>query len=202
MKLALFCVVAFWLALLAVPDRVTSESNLFAQGKREYRTGQFAEAERDFRRVTKTEPTNIYAQFYLGQSLFRQEKYSLSVVPFEKARGLEKTGKKLSSDEHRILVDQLAMAYGMSGDFKKAQQLLNEAIQEDPDYPLNYYNLACAYAEQGNKPEMLANLSRAFERRDKVLKGEELPNPRDDSSFQKYSQDEDFVKLLKRLGYD
>ena len=36
-------------------------------------------------------------------------------------------------------------------------------INQDPEYPLNYYNLACGCAEEGNKNQALANLS--FERK-------------------------------------
>jgi len=123
------------------------------------------------------------------------------VVPYEKARALETNGSKLSSDQHRILVDQLVMAYGVSGDLKKARALLDGAIQQDPEYPLNYYNLACAVAEEGDKNKALANLSLAFQHKDNVLKGEKMPDPRTDSSFQKYVRDDDFMVLMKKLGY-
>jgi predicted Zn-dependent protease len=94
------------------------------------------------------------------------------------------------------------MAYGISGKLKKAQALLEDAIHQDPEYPLNYYNLACAYADQGDKEKVLSNLSLAFEHKDHVLKGEQMPDPRSDSSFQKYVRDEDFIKLMKKLSYD
>jgi hypothetical protein len=66
---------------------------------------------------------------------------------------------------------------------------------------LNYYNLACVFAEDGNKGKMLANIELAFQHKDHVLKGERMPDPRSDSSFQKYVQDDDFVKLMKALGF-
>jgi hypothetical protein len=43
-----------------------------------------------------------------------------------------KAGKALSSDQHRIVIDQLVMAYGISGQLKKAHELLDEAISQDP----------------------------------------------------------------------
>ncbi len=150
----------------------------------EYKSGQYAAAERDCREIIKQNPSNILAQIYLGQSLYMQKKYAQSV------------------DQHRILVDQLVIAYGISGNLKKAHSLLDDAIRQDPDYPLNYYNLACAFAEEGDKAKMLANLSMAFQRKDHVLKGEQMPDPRTDDSFQKYVHDDDFVKLMKRLGYN
>jgi predicted Zn-dependent protease len=114
---------------------------------------------------------------------------------------LERTGSKLAADQHRILVDQLAMAYGISGDLKKSRALLESAIRDDPEYPLNYYNLACAYAEEGGKGKAFTNLSLAFQHKEHVLKGAQMPDPRTDSSFQKYLGDEDFIKLMAKLGY-
>jgi predicted Zn-dependent protease len=164
----------------------------------EFREGRYSDAERDFREVAKADPSNVYAQVYLGQALFKQEKYPAAVGPFEKVRGMEKEGKKLSADQHRIVVDQLVMAYGISGQLKKAHGLLDEAIPQDPGYPLNYYNLACAFAEED---KALANLALAFQHKDQVLKGEQMPDPRSDSSFAKYVRDGDFLKLMKSLGF-
>ena len=89
----------------------------------------------------------------------------------------------------------------MRGDLKKAHALLDDAIKQDPDYPLNYYNLACAFAEDGDKAKLLTNLSLAFQYKKNVLSGEQMPDPRSDSSFQKYVRDPDFVKLMTDLGY-
>ena len=178
------------------------QDSIAERALQEYKSGQYAASERDCREILKRNPSNILAQIYLGQSLYMQKKYAESVAPFEKARELEASGMKLNSNQHRILIDQLAIAYGISGNLKKVHALLDEAIRQDPDYPLNYYNLACALAGEGDKPKMLANLSLAFQRRDNVLKGESLPDPRSDESFQGYVHDADFVKLMKQLGYN
>lgn len=169
---------------------------------KDYQDGNYIAAERDFREIAERDPSNFYAQFYLGQSLFEEHKFADAVGPFEKARALELGGKKLTLEQHRILVDQLVIAYGISADLKKVHTLLDEAIRQDPDYPLNYYNLACAYAEEGDKTKMLASLSTAFQQKDNVLKGEKMPDPRSDDSFQKYVHDDDFLKLMKQIGYN
>jgi predicted Zn-dependent protease len=75
----------------------------------EYKSGQYAAAERDSREIIKQNPSNILAQIYLGQSLFMQKKHAESIAPFEKARELETSGMKLNSDQHRILIDQLVI---------------------------------------------------------------------------------------------
>lgn len=177
------------------------DAKLTEQAHLEYAAGKFADAERDFGELAKRDPSNIYAHVYLGQALFRQEKYAAAIVAYEKARELERSGSKLSLDQHRILIDQLVMANGISGNMERARVLLENAIRQDPDYPLNYYNLACAFAEEGDKGKMLANLTLAFQRKENVIKGERMPDPRTDSSFRNYVQDDDFVKLMKKLGY-
>ena len=92
------------------------------------------------------------------------------------------------------------MSHGITGEMKKAHALLDEAIVKDQEYPMNYYNRACAFAEEGDKTKALANLDLAFQRKVNVLKGEQMPDPRADSSFQRYVRDSDFVNLMKKLG--
>jgi predicted Zn-dependent protease len=193
--------VALFAGALCFAQDSQSKEKLLEQARQEYIAGKFADAERDLRELVKRDPADIDAQAYLGHALFKQEKYADAVAPYEKARELEASGSKLSSDQHRVLIDQLAMAYGISGDLKKTHALLESAIRDDPEYPLNYYNLACAYAEDGDKGKALTNLSLAFQHKEHVLKGEQMPDPRTDSSFQKYVRDEDFTKLMAKLGY-
>lgn len=176
-----------------------SDQELAQQAQREFVAGNYADAERDFRELAKREPSNISAVMYWGHSLFEQQEYAQAVVPYEKARELEKSGKKLTDEQRRILTDQLVISYGISGQLKQAHVLLAEAIKQDPEYPFNYYNLACVYAEEGNKSEALTNLSLAFEHKDHMLKGEKVPDPRKDSSFQKYLRDPDFIQLMTKL---
>jgi predicted Zn-dependent protease len=179
----------------------TTRDKLAEQAQDEYRAKNLVAAERDFRELTVRHPSNIYMQIYLGQTLFEQQKFADSLRPFERALDLERSGNKLTSNQHRILLDQLVIAYGISGNLKKARGLLEDAIRRDPEYPLNYYNLSCVFAGEGDKGNALANLSLAFERKGNVLKGEKMPDPRTDSSFQKYIQDDDFIELMKKLGY-
>ena len=198
-----------WTGLLALalagwcPAQQASQTRtaLWERAKQEFLDKQFAASEADFRELLKIDGANIYVHLYFGHVLFRQEKYAEAVVPYEKAKAMNRTAHKLTDQERHILTDQLVMAYGISGQLKKAHTLLDEAIQQDPEYPFNYFNLACAYAEEGNKEKMLANIALAFQHKDHVLKGEQLPDPREDSSLQKYARDSDFINLMKKLGF-
>ena len=176
------------------------ETDMLRDAQRLYDSGKYADAEKSLTEVTREHPDNIAAQMYLGQTLFKEEKFAAAIVPYEKVRALEKAGTKLTLTQHRILGDQLAMAYGISGRTSASKALLQESVRTDPSYPLNYYNLACVFADEDDKAGVLKNLSLAFQHKDQVLPGEQMPDPASDPSFKKYAQDADFKALLARLG--
>jgi tetratricopeptide (TPR) repeat protein len=99
----------------------------------------------------------------------------------------------------RIVTDQLVMALGMSGDLKNSRAYAERAIASDPDYPINYYNLACADAEQGNATDAKLHLQQAFDRRANVLKGESMPDPTKDDSILKLKKNKEFWDFVITL---
>lgn len=162
-----------------------AETDAFQNAKHLYQTGHLEEAERGFRELVHHDRSNVAAQMYLGQTLFGEGKFSEAIGPYEKARVLEEAGAKLTLAQHRILGDQLAMAYGISGRTAESKALLQELVRTDPEYPLNYYNLACLAAEEDDKPGVLKNLGLAFQHKDQILQGEQMPDPAADVSFKK-----------------
>lgn len=191
-------VLLFW-SIACLGQNKDIPQDLGERAVQEFRKDDWPAAERDFREIVKRNPSNIFAHMYLGQTLFRQKRYGEAATFFQRTRDLQKSGKRLNTTQDRILTDQLVMSYGITGEMKKAHALLDEAVERDPEYPLNYYNRACAFAEEGDKSRALANLDLAFQRKANVLNGEQMPDPRADSSFQKYIRDPDFVSLMKKL---
>ena len=116
------CLLVSELGLLG--QEATSKAALAERARREFLDRKYAEAEKDFRELTRIDPSNIYAYMFLGQSLFSQEKYAEAVSPYEKVRDIEGRRKVFSVDQKRILTDQLSMSYGMSGQVEKARALL------------------------------------------------------------------------------
>jgi hypothetical protein len=74
-----------------------------------------------------------------------------------------------------------------------------DAVQKDPTYPLYYYNLACADAEQGDATNAKLHLQQAFDRRANVIKGEAMPDPTKDDSILKLKKDNDFWIFVQTL---
>jgi Tfp pilus assembly protein PilF len=99
----------------------------------------------------------------------------------------------------RVVTDQAGMAYGMSGDITKAPSVFESAMAEDPDYPLNYYNLACADAEENNLTDAQTDLQQAFARKANVISGEAMPDPTKDDSFLPYRDNKEFWAFLQSL---
>jgi tetratricopeptide (TPR) repeat protein len=134
-----------------------------------------------------------------AQILYQHGMYKAAAPIFEQAL------TKLNGDDpetktmRRVTTDQAGMAYGMSGDIAKSRSLFEAAISKDPDYPLYYYNLACADAEEKKPLDARSHLEQAFARKANTISGEAMPDPTKDDSFLPYRTDKDFWKFLESL---
>jgi hypothetical protein len=145
--------------------------------------------------VPKFSDVLLYAQI-----LYRARMYKAAAPMFEMA--LVKLKENPGTDVktmRRVMTDQAGMAYGMSGDIPKARAVFEKAISGDPDYPMYYYNLACADAEEKNLVGARNHLQEAFARKANVISGETMPDPTKDDSFLPYRDNEEFWAFLERL---
>lgn len=99
----------------------------------------------------------------------------------------------------RVARDQAGMSYGMSGNIAAARAIFEQGVKEDPDYPMFYYNLACADAEEKNIAAARTHLQQAFDRRTNVNPGEKMPNPTEDDSFTPFRSNKEFWAFLQKL---
>jgi hypothetical protein len=182
-------------------EKPSPASEELARGSAAYRAGDMAGAEKHLRAATRLAPDDLRAFETLGHFLYGRERFADAIAPYERALELDRSTKVLDRDGRRVLVDQLGMSYGAGGRLDKARAIFEEGVRKDPDYPLFHYNLACAHAELGDLDRALASLRNALQRKDKVLAGESFPDPRRDSSFQRYRADDRFRKLLQEHGY-
>jgi tetratricopeptide (TPR) repeat protein len=135
-----------------------------------------------------------------GSVLFRRGDYKAAVVPYAKALESEKQSPQLSHDLWRVLVDNLTMSYGISGDLKRARETAEYGLSKDPDYPLFHYLLANTYAEMGDLDNTIFYLKQAFARRKNVIPGEQMPDPSTDDSFKRFMKNEKFLAALKEIN--
>ncbi len=138
--------------------------------------------------------------FFYAQVLFNTHQYAAAGPYFEKAMGrLDNSSGFDPKTWTRVATDQAGMAYGISGNLQKARALFEKAITADPDYPLFYYNLACADAEEKNLDGARKHLEQAFDRKGNTLPGEKMPDPTHDDSFTPYKGNKEFWTFLEGL---
>ena len=99
----------------------------------------------------------------------------------------------------RFATDQVVIALGSSGRLEQSRRYAEHAIKLDPDYPLNYYNLACADAEEGKAADAKLHLQQAFDRKANTLPGQKLPDPTKDDSILKLKSDKNFWAFVQTL---
>ena len=135
-----------------------------------------------------------------GSGFFLKQDYKNAIGPYSQALLLEKSNPQLGKPLWYVLVDNLGMAYGITGDLQKAKETFEYGVSKDATYPLFYYNLACTYAEMNDGARATNYLKKAFEYKNNTLEGETMPDPRTDDSFQKLMRDKDFRELAESLA--
>lgn len=148
-----------------------------------------------FTSVTSAQKTSMD---YLieGSQFYMNGDYKNAIPPYQKALDLEKKERKLERKFWIVLVDNLGMAYGITGDIKSSFAVFDYGISVEPTYPLFYYNMACGYGELGDEDNAIKWLRPAFKYKANMMAGERFPNPETDSSFAKFRESEKFRKAI------
>jgi tetratricopeptide (TPR) repeat protein len=134
-----------------------------------------------------------------GSTYYMKGDYKKAIKPYQKALDLEKKQPSMDSTFTKVLIDNLGMSYGISGDLAKSKEIFEYGISWDSQYPMFYYNLACTYAEMDKIDSSIVYLKKAFQYKDNVILGEEMPDPATDSSFKRYLKEEKFIETLKEI---
>ena len=126
--------------------------------------------------------------------------FKSAIDPEAQALELEKVNPTLEKVLWYVLVDNLGMSYGTTGNLQKAKETFEYGLSKDPEYPLFYYNLACTYAEMDDATEAKDYLKKAFDHKANTLPGESMPDPRTDDSFQKLMKNKEFREFAETLA--
>lgn len=136
-----------------------------------------------------------------GSVYYLNRDYKGAIGPYQKALDLEKKERNLERKLWIVLVDNLGMAYGITGDIKSSHAVFDYGISVEPTYPLFYYNKACGYGELGDEDNAIKWLRPAFKYKTNMLPGEQLPNPETDSSFARFRDSEKFKKAVEEMRH-
>jgi Flp pilus assembly protein TadD len=103
-------------------------------GKKQYRAGNYGDAEKHFRRAVETSPRDIEAWVGLAASYDRLKRFDLADRAYEQAI-------KLAGPRPEILNNQ-GYSYILRGDLKRARAKLMAAVARDPANPYIQNNIA------------------------------------------------------------
>jgi hypothetical protein len=137
---------------------------------------------------------------FFAEILYQNHMYQAAGPVFEQA--LTKLKDDKSKDQlrwQRVTTDQAGMAYGLAGNIPKARAIFEAGIAKDPEYPMYYYNLACADAEEKRLTDARNHLQQAFTRKANVIQGETMPDPAKDDSFLPYRDNKEFWTFVESL---
>jgi tetratricopeptide (TPR) repeat protein len=137
--------------------------------------------------------------FGYGSYYFLEKDYLKAARHYESVLERNDPGSALNRNSWRVLIDQLGMSYGLSGELGKAKDLFEWAIAQDAEYPMFYYNLACTFAEMGDLDRALGNLRLAYQTKGNMLPKETFPDPQKDPSFKKLYKDKRYRTELEKL---
>lgn len=145
-------------------------------------------------------PSTSTTLFATGSKFYLEKNYPLAITYYQQALDLERANPQLDRITWRVLVDNLGMAYGMSGKLDLAQRTFEYGIAEDHTYPMFHYNLACTFAERRDRERAMQALRTAFRYRAHHNPGEPgVPDPRRDRSFQQLLKQADFRRFVDQL---
>jgi tetratricopeptide (TPR) repeat protein len=134
-----------------------------------------------------------------GSAAYLEGDYKKAIPPYQKALDLEKKDRQLKREMWILLVDNLGMAYGITGDIKSSQDVFTYGISQEPTYPLFYYNMACGYGEINDEENAVKYLRLAFKNKKNMIAGERFPNPETDSSFRNFADSPTFKKAIEDM---
>jgi tetratricopeptide (TPR) repeat protein len=140
-----------------------------------------------------------FDNFGYGSYYYLNKRYEKAIVYYEKALEQEKEKPRLQKKFWIVLVDNLGMAYGFSGNLKMAERTFQYGIDKDPTYPLFYYNLACTYAELNDLDRALLNLAKARENKSNMIPGEKWPEVATDPSFKRFQANKKFIEAANKF---
>ena len=200
MRNLLLCILILLTSLCAVADQKKGEKKL-VEAERAYAAGNIQRAEKSVRDALKEDSNLLQAHALLGDICMSTRRFSAAAQSYTAALKADADQKTLTPEQRRALVNQQGVAYGMSGNLARAQEIFEQALQSDPENPLFHYNLAATFAEKKQLDPALEHLKQAWKLRSNMPSGQQFPDPRKDSSFAGYLKDPRFQDAVRDMVF-
>ena len=137
-----------------------------------------------------------------GSRFYLQHDYKGAIGPYSHALELEKANPELEKSLWYVLVDNLGMSYGITGDLQKAKETFEYGVSKDflrTLLPLQLGMHLCRNGRRRRSREL--SEESLFEYKANFLPGESMPDPRKDDSFKKLMKNnKEFRELTDTLA--
>ncbi|NPD92667.1 vWA domain-containing protein [Xylanibacter muris] len=160
------------------------------EGNREFRAGNYANAEVAYRKAIEKNPANPQAAYNLGNALFAQKKDSAAVQSFESAAKLEKNPLRRALAYHNIGV--ACQGHKM---YAEAIEAYKSALRLNPKDDTTRYNLELCKKQQ-KKQDKDKDKQKQKNQEDKQKKDKEKEQ-KQDKDKQKEQKQQDKDKMSK-----
>ena len=145
--------VAVILVLTALSATAQTDRQYIRQGNKQFRSGDYPNAEVSYRKAIEKNPKNPQAVFNLGNALMAQKKDSAAVVQFENASKLETNPLRKAKSFHNMgVVCQSHKMYGEAIEAYKSALRLNPADNET-----RYNLILCKHQQQKQQQNQQQN---------------------------------------------
>ena len=144
--------VAAMLLLMAVSASAQSDRQYIRQGNKQFKTGDFANAEVSYRKTLEKNPRNPQAVYNLGNALLAQNKDSAAVVQFESAAKMETNPMRKYQSFHNLGV--ICQSHKMYGE---AIEAYKNALRLNPDDDETRYNLVLCQRQKKKQDQNQQN---------------------------------------------
>lgn len=116
-----------------------TERTEIRRGNKEYKSNNYVGSEIDYRKALDSNPSSLTATYNLGNSLYKQGKYSDAIKEYEKVVMSETDDKKLSEAWHN-----LGNSYFMEKNLHKSIEAYKNSLRINPKDDEARYNLRMA----------------------------------------------------------
>ena len=141
-------IILYMVCLLPCLAFSQSDRQLIRQGNKQFRNGQYEQAESEYRKALAANPRNPEALYNLGCALMSQQKDSVAVQCFENSAKVQTDPLRKSQAFHNIgvICQQKKL-------FKEAIEAYKESLRNNPKDDETRYNLALCMKQLKNQPQ-------------------------------------------------
>lgn len=118
------CLILLLIAVSATAAAAATPGQLFANGKREMKAGQYAKAYNSFRQAFLQDPGDLDYSFYMGRAAFEEGDYEKAAMAYDRVLIVQPNAARVKLE--------LARCYFKLGSLELAKQYFSEVLATNP----------------------------------------------------------------------